>query len=390
MLTETRVTAIKPPAKGQEEHADAKVTGLRLRVGAGGKKTWIMRRRIGAKVLNRKLGTFPAMGLAKARTAAGALLEAIELDGGTQKVDRTFGDLADAWFEKKRADRKRNRSWELQKRRLEIHVLPQWRERRLADIRRADVRDLIDGLEGDVLPNRVLTTVRTVFRYGLSRDWIEASPAEGIDKPKDESARDRWLDMPDAKRVWEAAGLMGYPFGTFARLLLLTGQRRTEVASMRWADVDLEAATWILRAEGTKGEREHLVPLSEPVVALLKELPKFGAYVLTTDGETHIKGFAKGKARLDAFIAANCSQAEQLAPWTLHDLRRTVSSHMARLGIHKDIRGRVLNHAVEGVTDRHYTPFDFAPEKRNALDRWAAELMRAVEGRSSEKVVTIR
>jgi integrase len=123
------------------------------------------------------------------------------------------------------------------------------------------------------------------------------------------------------------------------------------------------------------------------MLALLKQLPRLGDYVFTTDSETHISGYAKGKSRLDAFIAAS---GDPLPPWTLHDLRRTVSSHMARLGLSKDIRGRVLNHAVQGVTERHYTPYDFAAEKRSALDRWAAELMRAVEGKAGSKVVPLR
>jgi integrase len=214
-----------------------------------------------------------------------------------------------------------------------------------------------------------------------------ASPAEGIAKPKDETERDRFLDMKEAKRVWDASALLGYPFGPYVRALMLTGQRRTEVASMRWDDVDLEAATWILKEADTKGERAHLVPLSAPMIELLKGLPRFGEFAFSSDGETHISGFAKGKSRLDTFVAAG---AAPLDPWTLHDLLRTVSSHMARLGIAKDIRGRVLNHAVTGVTDRHYTPYDFQAEKRSALDRWASELMRAVSVDSESNVVPIR
>ena len=387
-LTDTRVAAIRPPAKGQEEHRDNKVTGLRLRVGTSGKKTWILRARAGEKVINRKLGTYPAMGLSKAREAAEKALEAIAADGTTDALDRTFGAVAQAWLEKKRADKRRNKSVELQARRLELHVLPKWRERKIAEIKRGDVRDLIDGIEGDILPNRVLTVVRTIFRYALSRDWVDASPAEGIAKPKEETERDRYLEMDEVKRVWDASGLLGYPFGPYVRALLLTGQRRTEVASMRWQDVDLEAGTWILKAADTKGERAHLVPLSSPMVELLKALPRIGEeYAFTSDGETHISGFAKGKARLDTFVAAG---GEQLAAWTLHDLRRTASSHMARLGIAKDIRARVLNHAVQGVTERHYTPYDFQAEKRSALDRWAAEVMRAVAGKDGGNVVSIR
>lgn len=387
MLTDTKIAAIKPPASGQDEHSDHKVTGLRLRVGSSGKKSWIVRRRIGPKVLNRKLGVYPTMGLAAARTAAEKLMEAIGRDGSTEGVDRTFGALAEAWLTKKEDDRKRNRSWPLQKRQLELHVLPKWRERRITEIKRAAVRELIDGIEGDVLPNRILALVKTVFRFALGRDWIEHSPAEGVGKPKDEAPRDRWLDMDEVKRVWEACDLSGYPFGQFIKVLLLTGQRRTEVATMKWADVDIEAKAWTLRSGSTKAEREHLVPLSAPVLEVLKSVPQMGPYVFTTDGETHIGGFAKGKLRLDAFVAA---RGEPLEPWTLHDLRRTASSHMARLGLSKEIRGRVLNHAVSGVTDRHYTPFDFAPEKRSALERWAAELMRAISHSDEGSVVRLR
>ena len=387
MLTDTKVAAIKPPAAGQEEHRDTKVTGLRLRVGTSGKKTWTVRARAGEKVINKKIGTYPAMKLAAARTAAEKLLEAIARDGSTEAADRTFGALADAWIEKKRADRKRNKSVEHQRRQLERHVLPKWRDRKLLAIRRADVRDLIEGIEGDVLPNRILALVRAVFRYALEREWIEASPAQGLRKPKDESARDRFLEMDEVKRVWEATSLLGYPYAPFVRLLLLTGQRRTEVASMRWSDVDLDAGRWILKAGDTKSDRAHLVPLAGPAVDQLKGLPRFGEFVFSTDGETHIKGYAKGKARLDAFLTA---AGDPLPPWTLHDVRRTVATHMVRLGVPMEIVARVLNHARAGVTAQVYALHEYEPEKRSALDRWAAEIKRVVERKKPAKVVPIR
>lgn len=387
MLTDARVAAIKPPAAGQEEHRDTKVTGLRLRVGAGGKKSWIVRARAGGKVVNKKLGSYPLMGLKAARKAAEELLEAIAKDGSGEAARRTFGDVADAWLEKKRADRKRNRSVGLQQRRLELHVLPKWRERRIGELKRRDVRDLVESIEGDVLPNRVLTVVRTIFRFALSRDWIEASPAEGIAKPKDETERDRFLDMTEAKRVWHAADLLGYPAGPYIRALMLTGQRRTEVASMRWSDVDEDAATWTLKAADTKGERAHLVPLSTPMLALINALPPLGDFVFTTNGETHFSDYAKLKSRVDKFVAIS---GDPIEPWTLHDLRRTAATHMVRLGVSEEVVGRVLNHAPKGVTAKVYALHSYAPEKRSALDRWAAELMRAVEREPVSKVVGIR
>jgi integrase len=385
MLTDAKVAAIKPPTAGQQEHRDTKVTGLRLRVGTSGKKSWIVRARAGEKIVNKKLGSYPAMKLAKAREEAEKLLAALARDGNTEALDRTFGAVAEHWIDK--VAKPKNDSWRLQERRLEMHVLPHWRDRKIAEIRRGDVRELVDGIEGDVLPNRVLTLVKTLFRYALSRDWIDASPVEGIAKPKSESERDRVLSMEEASAVWKAAGLLGFPFGPYLQTLALTAQRRTEVATMQWSDVDLQAATWTIPASETKSERAQLVPLSAPVVSILGALPRLGGCVFTHDGDTPISGFAKAKARADAFMAA---AGAKVSPWTLHDLRRTAATHMVRLGVSEEVVGRVLNHAPKGVTAKVYALHTYAPEKRSALDRWAAELMRAVEGKPAGKVVNLR
>jgi len=378
MLTDFKVAGFKPPAKGQQEYPDAKVTGLRLRVGAGGTKTWIFRARTGERILNKKLGTYPGMDLTDARTAALKLVAAIAKGGSAEAVERTFGAVAEHWI--KKVAKPKNDSWRLQERRLEMHVLPAWRERKIADIRRADVRDLLEGLEGAVLPNRVLTLVKTVFRFALNREWIDASPAEGIRKPQAELERDRVLTMAEIVWVWRAAELLGYPFGPYIRLLTLTAQRRTEVAGMRWADVDLEGASWIIPAADTKGQRLHFVPLSPLGVEILNTLPRLGDHVFTTDGRTHMTNYAKLKTRLDAFVAAT---GGTVAPWRLHDLRRSASTHMVRLGVPELVVGRVLNHAVKGITARVYALHAYGPEKRLALDTWADEIERGTHATSS-------
>lgn len=385
MLTDAKIAAIKPPAQGQQEYPDKKVTGLRLRVGAGGAKSWTVRRRVGSKIINRKLGTYPAMRLATARDAAEKLIAALERDGSTEGIDRTFGDVATAWIE--RVAKPKNSSWRLQERRLELHILPHWRGRKIAEIKRADVRALIAPLEGDVLPNRVLTLVRTIFRWALSEDMIDVSPAEGIKKPHSERSRDRVLTMPEIARVWTAAGLLGYPTEHWLRVLLLTGQRRSEVAEMRWRDVDLDAATWTLAAGDTKSDRAHMVPLSPAAVQILQAMPRLGDYCFTTTGDAPIGSFAQVKVRLDRWMA---SRGEAIEPWLFHDLRRSAATHMVRLGISETIVGRVLNHAAKGVTAQVYALHSYTPEKRHALEAWAAEVERAVNGGGGENVVAIR
>jgi integrase len=269
-----------------------------------------------------------------------------------------------------------------------MHVLPKWRDKKLSQIRRADVRELIEAIEGDVLPNRVLTTLKTVFRFALSRDWIEASPAEGIEKPKADTARDRFLNEEEIARVWRATELLGHPVRQYVQTLLLTAQRRTEVASMRWDAVDLEAGTWTLQASETKNKRAHLVPLSRPVIERLKAMPRFGEYVFSTDGKTHVSGYAKVKQRLDEYIAVD--GGEPMKAWRFHDFRRTASTHMVRLGVLEEVVAKVLNHSPQGVTAKVYALHRYESEKRSALDRWATEVMRLVAGKDERKVVELR
>jgi integrase len=382
MLSDSKVLAFKPPAKGQQEHPDAKVTGLRLRVGAGGTKTWIFRARTGGRTINKKLGSYPGMDLTEARTAALKLVAAIARGGSAEAVERTFGAVAEHWI--KKVAKPKNDSWRLQERRLEMHVFPVWRDRKIVDIRRTDVRELLDRLEGAVLPNRVLTLVKTIFRFALSRDWIDVSPAEGIRKPQVEQERDRVLTTTDMAQIWKAAELLGYPFGPYIRLLALTAQRRTEVAGMRWNDLDLDAATWTIPAADTKGDRRHYVPLSGAAVEILRALPCLGVHVFTTDGRTHMTNYAKLKGRLDAFIAAAGGAVD---PWRLHDLRRSAATHMVRLGVREEVVARVLNHAARGVTAKVYALHTYGQEKREALDLWAEEIERTVSGSTAPAVL---
>lgn len=183
--------------------------------------------------------------------------------------------------------------------------------------------------------------------------------------------------MSELAQVWNAAELLGYAFGPYIRLLILTAQRRTEVASMRWDNLDLDASMWTLPAANTEGERRHFVPLTATAVQILNPLPRLGVHVFTTDGRTPMTNYAKLKTRLDGFVAAG---GGAVAAWRLHDLRRSAAKHMVRVGIREEVVGRVLNHAATGVTARVYALHSYGPEKRQALDTWAEEVERARAG----------
>jgi integrase len=232
-----------------------------------------------------------------------------------------------------------------------------------------------------VAANRTLEVVRNLFNWALDEELVEYNPAQRI-KPNPETPVERVLSDDELRVVWQRADEVGYPFGPLVKLLLLTGQRLRETAGMRWQDVDLDNATWTIPSSRSKSGREHIVPLPAPAVELLRSLPRLGDHVFSTGraGDKPVEGFSKAKRRLDQ----GCSVTD----WTYHDLRRTVGTGMARLRIDSFTRGRVFNHAKQGVTDTTYNAYDYFDEKKAALDRWAAHVTGVLDGEAS-KVVSL-
>ena len=225
-----------------------------------------------------------------------------------------------------------------------------------------------------------------MFNWAIERDIIASSPCAGVKPPTPEQSRDRVLSDDELGNVWRAAHQLGGPFGALVELLILTGQRRDEVARMAWGEVDLDAQLWTLPKERSKNGRPHDVALSAPAVAILNSLPRIGdSFVLTTDGKSAASNYSASKRKLDKLLPAD------MPPWWLHDLRRTVASGMARLGINLPVIEKILNHSsgsfggIVGVYQRH----DFADEKRHALERWGAHVADLVTGGRSPNVVRL-
>jgi integrase len=215
-----------------------------------------------------------------------------------------------------------------------------------------------------------------------------------------EVSRDRVLSDTELGEFWRASGLLPYPFGPFFRLLVLTLQRRNEVAGMQWSEVAPDLSTWTIPAERAKNGKAHIVHLSEPARHVLAGLhrqtdPKTGAIsplVFTITGRTPISGFSAAVARLEAMImqeraeqAASGQKKREKSPstlqatvgWRLHDLRRTGVTVMARLGIGPHVADRVLNHTegtIKGVA-AVYQRHEFLTERAAALDAWAKYLL---------------
>jgi integrase len=399
-LTTMAVKRIMPPLTGRKETYDAKVPGLFLRVTKTGNKSWGLDFRVNGKRERLMLGSYPVVELDEARTAGLDALRAVK-NGRNPAAEKRAAKEAQPSADTVRAvtklyveryAKRNNRSWRETERIFKMYVVPVWKDRPLADIRRPDVVSLLDGVEdnnGPVMSDAVLAQVRKLFNWALDRGIIDATPIARVQrrtKPK-ERMRKRWLPDAEIKAVWFAANNLGYPFGPFVKMLLLTGQRRSEVAGMRWDEISNDV--WTIPATKTKNKEDHEVPLSPAAVQLLKDTPNTGDYVFMSGRSkagNPISGFSKAKAYLDKHIEDNGLQMEQ---WGFHDLRRTVRTHMSRLNVASEIAERVLNHTpqgIEAVYDRH----GYLDEKRKALEAWSDYLSLTLNDGTAANVVKLK
>jgi integrase len=252
-----------------------------------------------------------------------------------------------------------------------------------------------------VQANRTLSVLRAWLNWCVERGILPVSPATGVKPPTTETSRDRVLSADELHEIWTTSEAIGYPNGGFLRFLILTAQRRGEVATMRWQDVDLDKEVWTLPKESTKAGRVHDVPLSTAALDILKALPRFkyvgddgkehdGEFVWTsTSGRKPINGFSKLKARVDKETlkrrkaeaekaGRDTGQIKNLAEWTLHDVRRTAATGMAKAGVPPHVLSALLNHtpgSAMGVTSI-YNRFRYTEERRAALQAWAEFVLR--------------
>ncbi len=407
-LTAAAVERLTSRGKDRIEYFDQTFPSFGVRVTARGSKSWFVYYRIGGRLRRLTLGTFPVDKLAEAREKARNALKMVEHGIDPAKVkEREKAERLDtvrrvvAEFIERHA-KARNRSWRQTEAVFEKEVLPDWGDRPIKSITRRDVRDLLDGIMDRGTPyvaNRTLAAIRKLFNWCLERDIVDASPVAGVKPPAKEAVRERALSEAEVKEVWTAAETLGYPFGPLTQLLLLLGQRRQETANMRWADLDLEEGTWNIPSDSTKAGRGHVVPLPPLALEIIKRLPRQrGPYAFsTTAGEKPVSGFSRAKKQLDrAILAARQNAAGQppedvkpMEGWRFHDLRRTVGTHLAGLGIPLDHISRVLNHVPVGVTAKVYDRHFYLPEKRRALEVWANKLQSLIAPDNDSNVVAL-
>ena len=392
-LTAAAVERIRAPASGQIDHFDQGYPGLALRVSYGGAKAWVYFYRLFGKQKRMTLGRWPSMSLSAAREAWRDARNTLD-NGESPKHQRpaqasSFAAVADEWLKR---DQVHNRSYAIVKRNIERCVLPAWEGRQISTIGRRDINDLIDAVadRGAItMARRLHAYLHRLFRWAVGRGILETNPMAHLPKPGSEVPRDRVLTDAELAQVFKnATKLRPMPYGPMYQLLILTGARRTEIAALRWSEINDD--TIILGRERTKVGEVHSIPLAPQVIDILKQLPRIASpaggdsdFVFTVTGRNPAVDFSGSKRRLDAIT--------KIPPWRIHDLRRTVATGLQRLGINLQVIEAVLGHVggsrsgIVGVYQRH----SFDPEKRTALEAWAREVERIVGGKPA-KVLPLR
>jgi integrase len=404
-LTDLFVARVVPPPKGRIEYFDMTFPALALRVTDSGHKSWSLFYRTGGRLRRWTIGPYPAFDPAAARKAASTALHRVADGGDPAEEKRTrrnapkpmaddFASVAREYLERQVKRNTAASTYRETARIMEQDVIPVWGRRSIRSIERRDVTALVDdkvASGAEVQANRILARLRTLFGWAVEKDRIASNPCDGLKPPTKEKARDRVLTEEEIRIFWGAADDLGWPFGPLFKLLLLTAQRRDEVATMEWSEVNLETGVWTIPRHKAKNDNGHDVQLSYEAVEILKSLPRIeGGLIFTTNGRTAVSGFSRAKERLDAMMAK--AAGRDIEPWILHDLRRTATTGMAGLRVAPHVVDRILNHTsgtIRGVA-RVYNRFEYVDERRTALEAWGRAVDAIINGDKGSNIVPLR
>lgn len=391
-LTDRSIAALKPEAGKRRHVFDSIIPGLAVRVTERGVKSFVLITRVHGKQKWVTLGRVGVLSLADARTEAGKGIvkaKAGEDPRPRVPVAKDFDSIVENFIE--RYAKKKQRSWPETKRIFDVYVLPDWRDRPITSITRSDVTALMDKIEdnhGPVMADRTLGKIRKLFNWHTTRDDDFISPiVRGMARTTTkERARKRVLSDDEIRALWPILDQPGV-FKGIVKTLLLTAQRRSEVAGMLRSEIS--ADVWTISAERTKTDEDYVVPLTGEVLAVIGAQPVIDKcdFVFSTNGNTAFSGFSKSKRDLDKELS-KAMNGKVIPPWVLHDLRRTAKTLMQRAGVEPHISERVLGHVVPGI-EATYDRYGYASEKRDALERLAAEIGRILNP-PDDNVVRLR
>jgi integrase len=384
---------------------DSELPGFGLRLRATGARTWMVQYAIAGRTRRIVLGSTAVLDPGKARDTAKDILAKVRLgqDPAGEKMKarakaaETVGALLPHFLERQQA-RLKPRSFEETNRHLTAHAAPlhPWPietiDRRAIATRLAEIAKV----SGPAASNRVRTSLSAFFTWAAREGYVDSNPVAYTNKAVENGSRERVLADDELAAIWRAAGDDQY--GAIIKLLMSSGARRDEIASLRWSEVDLDAATIMLPPARTKNRREHVIPLSGQALAILAAQPRR----TEADGteRDHVFGYSRGrgwqdwsgsKADLDARIAA--ARKGKALEWRLHDFRRSLSTALhERFNVSPHVVEAILGHVgvykagVRGV----YNKAIYLDERRRALARWGAHIEALVSGKTASSVVKLR
>jgi integrase len=260
-----------------------------------------------------------------------------------------LGPTVETYF-KRRA--KPGRYWLELEHRFEQHFVPRLggRKRLLTTITKADLRELIEEKEDQGRPVAARTAYESLspfFKWCLGRDLILSNPLATLPPPRIPESRDRVLREEELRRIWKATYEMSL-WGPMYRLLMLTAQRREEVAQISYQEIERD--TWVIPKNRTKNKKEHIVPLSQQALEIINSRPIFIG--------KGVSGYSRAKIKIDSLSGVQ--------DWRIHDLRRTSATVMQELGVQEPVVDRILNHSIKGVKGV-YLRYQYLPERKYAL-----------------------
>ena len=397
-LTKSTITKLELPA-GMKESTfyDETLSGFGIRLRASGKKTWVAVYRFGSRTRRVTIGDATTVLPDEARAHAREILAKADLGRDTQaertderqREDITLDSVIAFYIEEYVAPRQKPRTQLETKRHLLVH----WASLHDCPIARVAHRDIANELSrivkdhGPIAANRARSALSGLFVWAMHQGISEHNPVAATAPPAPERPRTRILSNGELRTIWRHTNEEG-DYLTILRLLLLTGQRRQEVGAMAWSELDFEKALWSIPPERTKNHLAHDVPLSDQALIIVKSVSHQGNRDLMFGrGGGPFSGWSKSKERLDRRIAQDRVEADvgslvqqnaALPRWVVHDIRRTMVTGMAELGIQPHVIESIVNHVsghkagVAGI----YNRATYADEKRRALQEWANHIYK--------------
>ena len=411
-LTDRFVASAKTVDAPQTDYFDSKTPGLALRVSASTRAwSFVFTSPKDGKRARMALGTYPALGLAEARTRATEARGLVH--GGTDPreamtpqgaAEITMAALAELYLAN--PEKAALRSVKEIERRLRRNALPIIGAIKAAKLTRRDMRNVLDPITQRGAQRQAGLTfkdIRALLRWATREEYLQSNPIAGMDKPAGSAPRQRSLSDAEIQTLWLGLPTMlprSPSCQRIIKLILATGQRSGEVAGMTRGELDLTRKLWSLPGARTKNAHAHTVPLSELATRIVRE-----ALADIDDNEKFLfPGEIDGNSLTSQTLARSIGRAHEtdddrphgrfgIAPWSAHDLRRTTLTNLARLGVAPHVIAHVANHrslTKSGVTFAHYVMHSFEGEKRTALDLWGARLEAIIGQGASADILPLR